>query len=685
MSLTAVATTNAAISSVGIGSGLDVTSIVAKLMSAEQQPLNLLTQEEASYNAKISAFGTLQSAVSQFQTAMTGLSDPSQFQSLTATSSNTAAVTAKLGTGAVAGSYSLGVTNLAQAQNLVTAGQASATTAIGSGTTTTLSFDFGTISGGTLSGGIYTGASFTSSGNGIKTVTINSTNDSLTGIANAINTANIGVSATVINTGNATNPYVLSLTSTQTGAASSMDISVSGDATLSSMLSYNPANNTGQDLTQNVAAQNSNFTLNGIAISNASNTISNAIQGVTLNLLGTTPSGTPATVSVAASTTATNAAVNQFVTAYNTLEQTLQSATAYNATTKQGAIFNGDPTVTDMERQLQSLLMNPVAGGGSNTMTMLYQAGVTLQSNGTLSVDNTKLNAAITANPNAFAGLFAVSGQTSDSLVSYTSAGAKTKPGNYNLTVSQLATQGSAVGTAALASSTTITAGSNDTLQIMLDGNSSAITLPPGTYTPAALATQIQSQINGNSTFSAAGSSVKVTIAASGALQLTSNRYGSASNANITGGDGQATVSFTGVGTTSGLDVAGTINGVAAIGSGQTLTGATGDASAGLAVQINGGALGARGTVSYSQGYAYQFNTLATSILSPTGSIATATNSYNTLLQQNAASQTAMNKQLAAMQARYMTQFTALDSLINSMNSTSTFLTQQLSSTAAST
>ena len=329
--------------------------------------------------------------------------------------------------------------------------------------------------------------------------------------------------------------------------------------------------------------------------------------------------------------------------------------------------------------------MNPVAGGGSNTMTMLYQAGVTLQSNGTLSVDNTKLNAAITANPNAFAGLFAVSGQTSDSLVSYTSAGAKTKPGNYNLTVSQLATQGSAVGTAALASSTTITAGSNDTLQIMLDGNSSAITLPPGTYTPAALATQIQSQINGNSTFSAAGSSVKATIAASGALQLTSNRYGSASNANITGGDGQATVSFTGVGTTSGLDVAGTIDGVAAIGSGQTLTGATGDASAGLAVQINGGALGARGTVSYSQGYAYQFNTLATSLLSPTGSIATATNSYNTLLQQNAASQTAMNKQLAAMQARYMTQFTALDSLINSMNSTSTFLTQQLSSTAAST
>jgi flagellar hook-associated protein 2 len=683
MTLTAVATTNAAISSAGIGSGLDVTSIVAKLMSVEQQPLNLLTQAEASYNAKISGYGTLQSDVSQFQTAMSGLAAASQYNSLTATSSNATAVTATLGTGAVAGNYSLGVTNLAQAQNLVTAGQASTTTAIGSGATTTLSFDFGTISGGTLSGGIYTGASFASSGSGIKTVTINSTNDSLAGIANAINSASIGVSATIINTGNATNPYVLSLTSTQTGLASSMDISVSGDATLSSLLSYNPASV--QDLTQNTAAQNANFTVNGVGITSASNTVTTAIQGVSLNLLGATPAGSPATISVASDPTAVSTAVNQFVTAYNTLTQTLQSATAYNAATKTAALFNGDPTVTDMQRQLQNLLMKPVAGGSSNAMTMLYQAGVSLQSNGTLSVDSTKLNAAIAANPTGFAGLFAVSGQASDSLVNYTNASTNTKPGTYNISVSQLATQGTVAASTALSASTTITAGSNDILQVLLDGNSSSITLAPGTYTPATLATQIQSQINGNSTFSAAGSSANVTLTGTGALQITSNRYGSASNVNLTGGDGLSSLNFTGAVMTYGVDVAGTINGVAAVGSGQTLTGATGDASAGLAVQVNGGALGARGTVGYSQGYAYQFNTLATSFLSPTGALATATNSVNTMLQNNAAQQTAMNKQLAATQARYMAQFTALDTLISSMNSTSTFLTQQLTSTTAST
>lgn len=98
-------------------------------------------------------------------------------------------------------------------------------------------------------------------------------------------------------------------------------------------------------------------------------------------------------------------------------------------------------------------------------------------------------------------------------------------------------------------------------------------------------------------------------------------------------------------------------------------------------MQVNGGALGARGTVSYSQGYAYQLNAMTTSFLSPTGPIATTTNNLNTLLKQNATQQTALNAQLAVTQARYMAQFTALDSLISSMNATSTYLTQQLAKT----
>jgi len=209
------------ISTPGIGSGLDVNGIVTKLMSIEQQPLTALNSKVASYQAQLSGYGQIKSALSQFQSAVQGLSSPSQFQSLTATLADATVATASASTGATPGTYALEVTSLAQAQKLVAAGQASTSATIGSGSATTLSFDFGTIAGGTLSNGTYTGASFTSNGAGTKTVTINASNNSLSGIRDAINSANIGVSATIVNDGSAS-PYRLVLTDSTTGKTNSM-------------------------------------------------------------------------------------------------------------------------------------------------------------------------------------------------------------------------------------------------------------------------------------------------------------------------------------------------------------------------------------------------------------------------------------------------------------------------------
>jgi flagellar hook-associated protein 2 len=162
-------------------------------------------------------------------------------------------------------------------------------------------------------------------------------------------------------------------------------------------------------------------------------------------------------------------------------------------------------------------------------------------------------------------------------------------------------------------------------------------------------------------------------------LKITSNRYGSASAANITGGNGQANLNFGGTAVVStGVDTAGTINGVAAIGSGQYLTGATGDASQGLKIQINGGATGARGTVNYSQGYAYQFNALANSMLGSDGLISSSTNGINASIKRLNVDQQTLSDRLKVIEARYRTQFTALDTMISSMNTTTSFLTQQL-------
>jgi flagellar hook-associated protein 2 len=664
------------ISTPGIGSGLDVNGIVAKLMSVEQQPLTALNNKVASYQAKLSGFGILKSTLSQFQSAMQGLSAIGQFQALTATPADATVASASASSTATPGTYALEVSSLAQAQKLVAAGQASASTAIGSGAATTLTFDFGTIAGGTFSTttGTYTGASFTSNGAGTKSVAINASNNSLSGIRDAINSSNIGVSATIVNDGSAT-PYRLVLTDNTTGKTNSMKITVAGDASISALLSQDPANNAGQALSETVTAQNANFKLDGIAVSKTSNTITDAIQGVTLNLTKTNV-GTPTSITVARDTASVTKAVNAFVTAYNGINQTLADASAYNATTKQAAILNGEPSVSLIQNQIRRVLSAPVAGGAS-AFTLLSQAGVTFQKDGSLAVDNTKLQSAITNNFSDIAGLFAAVGKTADSLVAYSSASTKTVAGAYKVNVTQLATQGNA--TASAAAGLTITAGVNDTLQVLVDGVSASVTLAPASYaSAAALATEVQAKINGASAFSTVGSTVTVSQT-TGVLKITSNRYGASSAANITSGNGQANLNFGGSAVvTTGVDTAGTINGVAAAGSGQYLTGAIGDASEGLKIQITGGSLGARGTVNYSQGYAYKLNTLANSLLGTGGVISASTDGINASLKRLDQDKLALNAQLVNIEKRYRAQFTALDTMIASMNTTSNFLTQQL-------
>ena len=240
---------------------IDVASLVSQLISVESRPLTTMNQQIGSYQAKITTLGTIQSALSSFQSTVKSLSNPSQFQQLAVTSSDSTVLSASTTTGATAGSYSMSVNSLAQPQTLVAQGQTSTTAPIGSGTSTTLSFDFGTVSG----------SAFTSNGNGTKSITIDSSNNSLSGIASAINAANMGVTASIVNDGSSA-PYRLVLTSNTTGAGNSMQITAAsgGDSTLSSLLTQNYAGT--QNLTQTVAAQNAQFTINGTSISSSSST-----------------------------------------------------------------------------------------------------------------------------------------------------------------------------------------------------------------------------------------------------------------------------------------------------------------------------------------------------------------------------------------------------------------------------
>jgi len=652
------------------GTSIDVNSIVSQLMTVEQQPITKLNVKEASFQAKLSAFGTIKSALATFQTALQGLSNASKFQTVNATPSDATVFSATAASTAIAGSYSLDITSLAQAQKLVASGQTSSTAAIGAGAATTVTFDFGSISGGTFSAvtGVYTGAAFTSNGNATKSITIDSTNNSLQGIRDAINAGKMGVTATIINDGSGT-PYRLALSSDNSGANNSLKISVTGDTAVSNLLANDPAGI--QNLAETVTAQNANFKVNGVTVSKSSNTIFDVIPGVTLTLNKTTTSATSLTV--VRDTAAISNSISGFVKAYNDLSSTLTTVSVYNPATRTGALLQGDSTVRSLQSQLRAALTTTITGT-SGALTTLSQVGVSFQKDGSLALDSTKLNNAISNNFNDIAGLFAAVGKGTDSLVSFNSASSATKPGNYAVDISQLATQGTAVGSAA--ANTTITAGINDTLSFTINGVSTSVTLTAATYTAQSLAAELQSKINSASGLSTAGISVAVTQSA-GVLSVTSANYGSGSSVAITGGNGALDLMGGAPIQTAGINVAGSIGGITATGSGQTLIATSGDPQD-LSISINGGALGARGTLNYSQGYAYSLNKWSTSILAGDGTLVGRTNGINKSITDIGNRRTTLQARLVGIEQRYRMQYSALDAMLTSMNQTSTYLTQQL-------
>ncbi len=365
----------------------DVPTLVSQLMAVERRPIDQLNAKIASHETKISSFGTISNLLSTFQSSTSTLT--ASLEKLAATPADANVLTATAGLTAVPGTYSVNVTALAQSHNLVAAGQASSTAAIGDGTATTVTFDFGTISGGTLTNGTYSGATFTSNGNGTTSITIDSSNNTLEGIRDAINAANAGVTATLVNDGSGT-PYRLALSSAQSGVSNSIKITTSGgDGSIGNLLGYDPAGT--QNLSQTQVAQNASLTVNGIAITSATNTVSGAIQGVTLTLKNTTAS--PSSLAVTRDTTAITAAAAGFVDAYNALASQMKSRSAYGTNGQAAGALAGDATLRAIQDQLRNIFLTPASGGN---LTSLAQVGIAFQRDGQLALDKSTFSNAIT-------------------------------------------------------------------------------------------------------------------------------------------------------------------------------------------------------------------------------------------------------------------------------------------------
>jgi len=353
------------ISAAGMLSGLDVDGLVTSLMAIEKQPLQSVQSKQASVNAKVSAFGTLKSAVSTFQTAVKALTAEG-LQAMTSTSSKTdvIGVSATKDGGATAGSYSIEVSQLAQSDKLVSAG-----------------IDVGAKLSGSMS--------ITVDG---KSVPLTVTDTTLAGLSSAINRANAGVTATILNDGTQDR---LVITGAKTGEKNGVSITATGD------LAAFDTKNAGMERVQE--AQNAEMKIDGVFVSKASNVVTDAVKGVTLNLAQTNV-GSPVKVSLERDTAAVTKSVTAFVDAYNTLATAVNKQTAYNATTKTGAVLNGDASARSILTGIRAELGKGVDDAAFKSLSDI---GIAFQRDGTLKLEKpAKLETAINTNMEGLSALF---------------------------------------------------------------------------------------------------------------------------------------------------------------------------------------------------------------------------------------------------------------------------------------
>ncbi len=391
------------ITSTGLGSGLDINSIVQQLIAAEGAgPKKLLTAQQTGFQAKISAYGKLQAGISGVQAALASLSTPQQFEGTLATVADKTVASATTDSTASAGNYTLAVTQLATGAKLESGHYASSTTVIGTGT---LNVSVGT-------------KSFA--------VVINSTNNTLSGITSAINAAaaGTGVTATLVT---ANDGVRLVLSGATTGAANALTVTQSGgDGGLAGLV-YDPANPLTNRLTQLQGAQDAIVAIDGNSFNSASNVVTGLITGVVLNLTGTTATGVTTPLTVAADQSGAQTAVQTFISSYNTLVQSVSALSSYNASTGAAGPLLGDSLLSDFVNQVNEAIDSSVklpAGAPFNTLAGL---GIVANADGTLTANSTTINAAFTNNFAAVAQVFSGTGgigtKLSSILTQYVQAG----------------------------------------------------------------------------------------------------------------------------------------------------------------------------------------------------------------------------------------------------------------------
>lgn len=677
------------VTSVGIGSGFLTSDLIDQLVQVERDATEpRLDANQEKLEAQLSEVGRIKSAIEEFRLSSRVLTIDGALTSTTGSSSSSA-ISVSTDKDATVGSYSMSVEQLAQSQSVVSSSFAAKDTALSNGV---LTIEFGTFTFGDTNatpgdapdGGDnedITGFTDDPDSDPISII-VTDDNNTLEGIRDAINEKDAGISASILNDGTG---YRLVLKSDATGETSAFRMTVTGDSDGDSSdangLSALNFNATNQHMTESVRAQDAELTFNGISVTRSTNEVEELIDGVTFDLTNTTSSST---ITIARDEDVIVERLQNFADSYNELQSIIKEVTAYDAETGSGAVLLGDSTVRSLSMQLRGNLTQIVPGLEDANVRSLADIGFSTDyKTGQIEFDSEEFLDQLDDYPDEVADIFGRSLISDNDDVTFASIGSRTEPGEYDVVVTQLATQGAFTGAVVGTPTNIVVDGTNDELVLEVDGvTSGTLTLTNQTYlTLADLAAEIQTQIDADSALSDVGVTVSVD---SDTLIFTSDKFGSSSSVNLSSVEDGSAYGLTAGSGTDGVDVEGTINGQTATGSGQRLSlDLEDDPADGVSVDVTatsfpGASTQLTSTITVADGVAQSMVESFNDMLSFEGLISNKILSLNEQLSTVDQQRVDLNERLESFQERLTRQFIAADTRVSQLNNTEQFVKTQL-------
>lgn len=670
---------NNIIKSLGAGSGIDTKGLVTQLVEIERAaPQGRIDAKREKAQAQISDFGVLAGAMDKLKSTISTLMDKEGLFSKSASyTSSDALVPTKLATNVQTGTYGFEVKALAASQSLTFAPLSSATDFVGEGV---LHFNFGSWS----RDGNDDPETFTAdAGADSFSITIDSTNNTLNGLKDAINKADKGVQASVIFDGAG---YRLVVTAPsgankelQVIAEEAGDTPSNTDSTGLSRFAFNDAIAGMTDIERQKGAD-ARLVINGLELTRATNTITDVVEGLTLDLMKASP-GEVVTVTVSDDTNFAEQKIREFVDGYNAFLEETKPLFSFNKEEEKWGSLSNDSLAKSVLTRFRAIIGSAIPGLTDSNFSALTNLGIRTQLDGTLKIHEDDFQKAMTQNFTDVQKLLAPHTHSTVSDITVNSFGKQTQTGSYDVVVTTPPRKGYFTGQEmgiSAAFPNFDTTGKSYSFTLNVNGVESGVIELPADAAYASttdLVAAMQSAINADSKLRAGGITVSVTHdSATNQLAITSTRYGTNSWVDVVSASEDA-IADLGVAEgkgQKGVDVAGTVNGVPGFGLGNVLLPKLGEKAEGLTMIIGENATG--GKVSFSRGFSGQMEEVIGQFLQRNGLFDSREDVLDRQLTDLEDQETRLERRMSAYQERLMQQFIAMESILNGLNSQGGFL-----------